>query len=328
MRPGAVPSAPTSGDRIRGAIWGSLVGDAACLGAHWIYQVREIARLWPDGLRGFEEPTGGVWPHSTERTNVPAGNHPTAHYHAGKRSGDQTHYGHAALLQLASVAALGRFDEVDFGQRFVDTFGSPQYEGYTDQAMRGMLANHATFQSEHPAVPFDFQHGADDFEGSTYSRLAAVVVAHRDDPAFLSVIERATRVTQNNSRAVAHAQCHALLLRSLLRGHGSGLAAATAEAEAALLAHVDGDEGAGDDIPGARLRQSAELVPAAESFGQACRLDHSFPVGWPATMIARPQPSGPMCLHATCSAEVEVRPIAGAALRADRSEERRVGKEW
>ena len=231
------------------------MGDAACLGPHWIYDTAEIARRWPD-LRGFEEPRAG-------------------HYHAGKKPGDPTHYGHAALLQLAQVAECGSFDERAFGHAYLETFASPAYRGYTDKAMRGTLANAAAFAAAHPDRAFAFQDGADDFEPATVSRLAPVVVAHRDDPRLLDVVERATRFGQNNDRAVAHAQCHALILRALLRG--AGLRDAVGEADRLL---PDGD-GAYAAVR-AELRRAAgdpesDVVSATAAFGQHCRLDQSFP---------------------------------------------------
>ncbi|MBM4434281.1 MAG: ADP-ribosylglycohydrolase family protein [Chloroflexi bacterium] len=242
-------------DRLRGAVWGQLVGDAACLGSHWIYDTAEIARRWPE-LRGFEEP------------------HPR-HYHAGKTPGEPTHYGHAALIQLAQIASSGSFDEVAFGSAFVETFGSPEYRGYTDKAMRGTLANHAAFRAAHPGESFDFQQGADDFEPATVSRLAPVVAAHRGDPDLLRVVERATRVVQNNDRAVAHAQCHALILRALLRG--AGLRGALDEA--VQLLPSDGEAYAAVRVGISRatdcVAQDARSATAA--LGQHCRLDQSFP---------------------------------------------------
>ena len=79
-------------DRIRGALWGTFVGDALCLGSHWIYNLGEMAqRFGPAGPQGFDEPAEG-------------------HYHYPKRSGELTHYGEGALVLLESMAAHGRLD--------------------------------------------------------------------------------------------------------------------------------------------------------------------------------------------------------------------------
>ena len=106
-----------SADRVRGAIWGQLVGDAYCLGTHWIYDLDELKRTFPGGVQGFETPAA-------------------SHYHAGKVAGDSTHYGDAALLLLQSVAERGQVEATNFGRRFVARFGSPGYRGYLDHSMK------------------------------------------------------------------------------------------------------------------------------------------------------------------------------------------------
>src|SRR5258708_20064245 len=54
-------------DRLRGAVWGQFVGDAAALGTHWIYDLDELSSKFPRGVMGFETPMEG-------------------HYHFGKKS--------------------------------------------------------------------------------------------------------------------------------------------------------------------------------------------------------------------------------------------------
>ena len=247
MGVGGVLVMPSPVDRLRGAIWGQLVGDAAALGSHWIYDVEELRRRWPA----------------------------EGHYHRGKRAGDLTHYGHAALLLLGSVAERGRFDERDFGGRFLETFESTAYHGYVDRAMRLTMANHRAFVAANPGAAFDFQQGAEDFEPATVSRLAPVAVAHRDDPELLKVVERATLVSQRHPRATAHAQLHALILRELFRG--AALPEALARAEAAMPTDAPFCEDLRTELSAARGRSGEEVRLATGQLGQHCRLDQSFP---------------------------------------------------
>ena len=179
-------------------IWGQLAGDAFCLGTHWIYDQDELRRVHPNGVRGFEAPAAD-------------------HYHAGKHPGDQTHYGEAALLMLESVAERGGIDARDFGERFVRYFDAPDHQGYLDHATKETLANVRSAD----AVP-DFQHGADDDQLATVSRLAPVVAAavparRRSRGVVGQRVARVTRVTQNNTRAVVYAQADALILAALTR---------------------------------------------------------------------------------------------------------------
>ena len=248
-------------ERARGAIWGQLVGDAFCLGVHWIYDLKELRRVYPDGVRGFETPAPG-------------------HYHAGKVPGDLTHYGDAALLLLQSVAETGRVDARDFGRRFVERFGSPDYPGYRDHATKDTLSHAAAFARAHPGEAFDYQQGADDDQLATVSRLAPVVsllvLAGADTPALLRHVETITRVTQNNDRAVAYAKADALVLAALLTGQSLHEALRSAEAAITEAAPAGGEE------VRRRFRAAADatlltVAAATLQFGQSCPLEHSFP---------------------------------------------------
>lgn len=248
-------------DRVRGAIWGQLVGDAFCLGVHWIYDLNELRRIHPDGVHGFETPAPD-------------------HYHAGKVPGDQTHYGDAALLLLQSVAESDRVDARDFGLRFIKRFGSPDYKGYRDHATKETLSNAATWQEAHPGETFEFERGADDDQLATVSRLAPavgwLVLREVDTPEMLRQVEAITRVTQNNDRAVAYAKADALVLAALLKGASLHIALRSAEEAIVTIDPTHGPE----VQQKFRLAADATLqtVEAATlEFGQSCPLEHSFP---------------------------------------------------
>jgi ADP-ribosylglycohydrolase len=249
-------SRPDRADRCRGAIWGQFVGDAACLGTHWIYDLQELGLAFPEGLNGFETPAQG-------------------HYHAGRHPGDFTHYGDAALLMLQSVATLGHFSATDFGARFVAFFASREYRGYLDHATKGTLENCLAFAEKQPQADYPFQNGADDDQPATATRLAPVVVASGRDASLLKVVERATRVCQNNPRAVAYMKCHALIIKELLAGRGlegAFKAAATAvAAEPEFGREISGATETVFSLLGTGVRE------ATLQFGQSCPLKSSFP---------------------------------------------------
>ena len=249
-------------DRARGAIWGQFVGDAFCLGAHWIYDLDELRRAFPGGVRGFETPAEG-------------------HYHFGKRSGDQTHYGDAALVMLESVASLGAVDIRDFGARFVALFGSPTYKGYLDHATKATVANAEAFAAAKPGEAFDYQHGANDDQPGTASRLAAPVallsLRRKGGLRLLDIVAHITRVTQDDDRAVVYAQVDALILAALLEGNGLHAALESAQAGIASLP----SSGCTQEVRlsfGAAADAALESVEAATlKLGQSCPLAHSFP---------------------------------------------------
>ena len=190
---------PDLPDRLRGMIWGQLVGDAAALGTHWIYNLSELAAAYPKGVDGFEEPKEG-------------------HYHFGKKPGDQTHYGDAALLLLESISEEGQFDPVKFGRVFVERLNPETYEGYIDHSTRGTVESKLNFEELYPGREFDFQQGADDDQLATATSISPVIAAHWGHPDLIGIVEKVTRVRQNNARAVAYMKAHARILLELLNG--------------------------------------------------------------------------------------------------------------
>jgi len=247
----------TTEDRLRGAVWGQFVGDAAALGAHWIYDLSELSARFPGGVYGFEAPA-------------------TGDYHESKKPGDLTHYGDGALVLLESIAEQGGFDPRAFGNRFVDTFGSAHYRGYLDWATQGTLKNYRRFTESNSPGDYDFQQGADDAEAATASRLAGLAVRCWRDPDLAATIESLTRVCQNNPRAIGYMKYHGLLLVELFLGRDVHDAVETAMIKVAPLAPRLSDE----------LRQQTkkvlaetgkEVTEATLEFGQACPLPQSFP---------------------------------------------------
>ena len=244
-------------DRFRGAVWGQFVGDAAALGTHWIYDLAELQQLCPDSVHGFEAPKEG-------------------HYHFGKQPGDQTHYGDGALVLLESLAKEGRFDERAFGRRFVEIFQPGTYSGYIDKATKGTVENFLAFAKSKSKDDFDFQHGADDDQLAAASRLAALTVRYNNDPELLKVVERTTRVCQNNNQTVAYMKFNALLLSELFDGHDVKTALHRAEEQIVVVEPQLSQE---------ILRKTREALEQTRNaviettlrFGQACPLSKSFP---------------------------------------------------
>lgn len=275
---------PALADRVRGAIWGQLVGDAYCLGTHWIYDLDEMRQTYPDGVRGFEVPMAG-------------------HYHAGKVAGDPTHYGDGALLLLQSVAERGQVDAADFGRRFVARFSSADYAGYLDHSMKDTLANAAAFAREHPGESFDFQRGGDDDQLATVSRLAPVValaaLRGTGQRGLSRQVEAVTRVTQNNHRAVAYAKADTLVLVALFAGQPVPTALAAAEAAIRALDPEHGEE-VRDKFRAAAAASSQSVEAATAEFGQSCPLEHSFPAA--VHCLAQHADSYPDAMHANAAA--------------------------
>jgi ADP-ribosylglycohydrolase len=262
------------------------LGDALCLGSHWIYSLQEIAEKFPGGIVGFEAP-------------------PEGHYHAGKKPGDFTHYGDAALLMLQSLAETGRFSPQDFGSRFVSLFSSPQYHGYRDHATKETLANYRPFAEQLPENPYHFQGGADDDQPATATRLAPVVVAHLKDDNLLRVVQSATQVCQNNSRAVAYMKCHALLLKSLLTG--ASLEAGVRSAAQAVVDEPEYGREIAQACEAALGKTYQEVTDATLELGQSCPLKSSFPAALQAALKFQDQPRAALLAAANAGGDSAAR---------------------
>jgi ADP-ribosylglycohydrolase len=247
---------PSITDRIRGAVWGQFVGDAFCLGSHWIYDLGALEQRFPGGPSGFEEPAAG-------------------HYHAGKRSGDLTHYGDGALLLLRSLQERTRFDASDFGSRFVSLIGSTGYTGYRDHAAKETMANYRAYRELHPDGTYGYQDGADDDQPASITRLAPLVARYFRDSDLAGIVESATRVCQNNARAVAYNLTHAMILQKLFNGYTLD-DAVRYSAERAVQLGAEGVMLAGQ-IAAAVAARDLSVREATLKFGQACPLEKSFP---------------------------------------------------
>lgn len=248
----AEPASLALVDRISGAVWGQFVGDAFCLGSHWIYDLNELQSRFPGGPQGFEEPVAG-------------------HYHAGKKAGELTHYGDAALLLLRSLRERNRFDAADFGARYVGMIECPGYLGYRDHSAKGTVEHYRSFRDNHPDAAYSFQDGADDDQPATVSRLAPLSARYHRAGNYLALVERLARVCQNNERAVEYVKGHALVLQELFSGKGLDDCFRAAEDQ------LSGGSEAAADIGRALSLGTLPVLEATLKFGQSCPLPSSFP---------------------------------------------------
>ncbi len=118
-------------ERARSAVLGALIADAASLGTHWIYDVARVREV------------GGATPEFLEPRLENYRNTQAYFAHAGKRSGDLTHYGEQLMVALrAHARSGGPFDAVAFEKEFVAAFGpGGTWIGYIDFATRETLYN-------------------------------------------------------------------------------------------------------------------------------------------------------------------------------------------
>lgn len=245
----------TTKQRIEGMIWGQFIGDALCMGTHWIYNLEDLKAFYPE-LKGFEQPRPG-------------------HYHDGKKPGDFTHYGEAAQLLLESVAECGGLDVADYGRRFFDCFSSPSYTGYLDSATRGTIENAELDATGQPPVDFGFQAGADDDQLATATSLVPVIARYHSAPDLAEQVAKATRVRQNHPRSVAYMQVYSQILVELLSGTDMHSAIHRVEETAARDPDFGGE--LAQRFRDVFERKHLSTIEATAQLGQSCPLKNSFP---------------------------------------------------
>ncbi|MEM9400777.1 MAG: ADP-ribosylglycohydrolase family protein [Verrucomicrobiota bacterium] len=251
-------------NRLKGMVLGQFLGDAASLGAHWIYNVKDLANAYPSGIAGFEMPAEG-------------------HYHAGKQPGELTHYGDAAWVLLQALADEKVFDVTHFGKSFVRAMDPAKgYKGYFDAATRGTLENYKN-HVEVSTETYSFQEGADDDQLATISALAPFIAFYicrndglpKDSKKLFEQVEKLTRLRQNNDRAVAYCLAHTRLLLQLLAGRD--IHSAFHHVEETIGTNEKLDVEVRRKIKDAFNLKHKSTIEATDTLGQSCPLICSFP---------------------------------------------------
>ena len=105
-------------DKLKGLMWGSLLGDAYSLGGHWVYDQEELAN---------------------SELNLEELNDPLTSYHPTKRAGDFTHYGDQTVWLLEYMKKAQVYDPFVYGELWQKNMTN--YNGYKDSASNDSLLN-------------------------------------------------------------------------------------------------------------------------------------------------------------------------------------------
>ena len=105
-------------DKLKGLMWGSLLGDAYSLGGHWVYDQDEL---------------------ENSKLNFNGLNNPMSSYHPTKKAGDFTHYGDQTVWLLEYMKHSKVYDPFVFGEMWTKNMSN--YNGYKDQASEDSLRN-------------------------------------------------------------------------------------------------------------------------------------------------------------------------------------------
>ena len=105
-------------NKLKGLMWGSLLGDAYALGGHWIYEQNEL---------------------KNSQLNFNGLNKPLSIYHSTKKAGDFTHYGDQTIWLLKYMNQTQKYDPFDYADIWKENMRN--YKGYVDAASKQTLAN-------------------------------------------------------------------------------------------------------------------------------------------------------------------------------------------
>lgn len=230
-------------ERGKAMVVASLVADALALGAHWIYDVREI-----------DEKFGRV-----EHYLKPS----DKSYHPTKDRGEFTHYGDQTLLLLKSVAENGRFDLAAYAAAWRAFFAD--YHGYFDQATKATLRNFKAGISPEAS-------GSQSSDLAGAARIAPLVYRYREDWEELARSVRAqTAMTHNHPQVVAGAEFFARVAWKVLRG--TPPAAAMEEVGSGFFADTPLAQWVAEGLA-SRERATREAI---RHFGQMCGVEAACP---------------------------------------------------
>ncbi len=160
------PKALTTADRVRGALWGMLVGDALAMPVHWYYRLSDLQRDFGE-VRDFQapkahHPSSIMSLSSTARAGRGAQSGdvvgevilkgkkhhwgpPNRHYHQGMQAGENTLNALCARLVLRSMTRQKMHDTADFLSAYVDFMITPDSHNdtYAESYHRDFFANWA-----------------------------------------------------------------------------------------------------------------------------------------------------------------------------------------
>ncbi|HKJ85049.1 MAG TPA: ADP-ribosylglycohydrolase family protein [Spirochaetia bacterium] len=230
-------------ERAEAMVLASFAADSHALGAHWIYDIEEIASRY-----------GRV-----ERLLPP----PPDSFHAGRSKGSFTHYGDQALLLLRHLASHKTFDRDAFSDEWLAFMQS--YGGYRDHATAETIAN---LTSDRPSD----EAGSRSTDLSAAGRIAPLVYLYRDErEELVRLAHLHTQITHNSAPVAGSAIFLAHVLWNILNGNtpGSAIASvlnASTQPEVAALVQAGLDS----------VKQDTH--EAALSFGQNCSVASALPL--------------------------------------------------
>ncbi len=173
--------------KIKQLILTSLISDSYSLGAHWVYDEKQL---------------------TNSDINWEELNNPLSVWHKGKLAGDFTHYGDQTYWLYKFLEDKESFDENEYLKYWQVKIAS--YGGYIDGATRQTLEN-----IKNNVVPS----GSDSSDLSIIGRITPLLLVSKTKEEFLENVEKFVKLTHNSNKAISASRFFANLLLETLEGN-------------------------------------------------------------------------------------------------------------
>lgn len=172
--------------KIKELVLTSLVSDSYSLGAHWVYDEKQLLN---------------------SSINWDKLNKPLAIWHKGKEAGDLTHYGDQTYWLYVFLEDKDSFDSLAFMNFWFDKIQI--YDGYIDGASKASMENISSNI---------FPSGSSSTDLSIVGRIAPLLKVSKTKEEFLQNVENFVKITHNSTKALNASNFFAKLLYMVLEG--------------------------------------------------------------------------------------------------------------
>jgi ADP-ribosylglycohydrolase len=222
--------------KIKELVLVSLVADAYCLGAHWVYDEKQLQNASFD------------W-------NIL--NTPLSIWHKGKTAGEFTHYGDQTYWLYKFLENKDDFKAEEFLIYWNNKMKT--YEGYIDGASRQTIKN-----IEEGVSPS----GSNSADLSIVGRIAPLLKVSKTKAEFLKNVDSFVRLTHDSPKALNASRFFAKVIWNLIEGKELSVSIESIkdEFDTKIQAHINK----------AIASKEADTFETIRNFGPACDVDDGF----------------------------------------------------
>ena len=222
--------------KIKELILTSLVADAYSLGAHWVYDEKQL---------------------KNNNLNWEDLNNPLSVWHKGKVAGEFTHYGDQTFWLYEFLKDKDSFDENEYLKYWEDKISS--YNGYIDGSSRETLENIKNNITPSGSASTDL---------SIVGRITPLLLVSKTKEEFIQNVEKFVKLTHNSQKAITASKFFAkVLLESL---EGKDLQAILLSLKEQSDSHIQAL------ISRGIASKDADTFTTIRDFGPACDVEEGF----------------------------------------------------